>query len=295
MDTPTTRALHRPLELIAATPQTLWGVPAVLNFSLGGLGAGFYVAAAVAAALGGAGALGLAAWLAPALVLAGLAAVAAEAGRPLRGLRVLRRAATSWMSRELWLGGLFVALALADEAAPGRALRIPATAAAAAFVLAQGAMLAQARAIAAWSVPMMPVVFAASAAVSGVSLLVLTELLAGRLPGRAVVGTMLAVFGLGLLVWLRFLGLSTDRAFVRATTALREGATAVELIVIGYAAPVALIALALTLPQWAAGPTALGATLAIVGQWRAKSALIRAAGQRRPLTLATLTLPGRSS
>lgn len=295
MDTPRTRAGHRPLELIAATPQTLWGVPAVLNFTLGGLGAGFYVAAAVAAALGAAGALGLAAWLAPALVLAGFAAVATEAGRPLRGLRVLRRAATSWMSRELWLGGLFVLLALADEAAPGRALRLLATAAAAALVLAQGAMLAKARAIAAWSVPMMPVVFGASAAVSGASLLVLAELLAGRPPGRAVAGTMLVVLGLGLLVWLSFLGSSADHAFVRATTPLREGATAVELVVIGYAAPVALIALALALPQWAPGPAALAATLAIAGQWRAKSALIRAAGQRRPVTLATLTLPGRSS
>jgi DMSO reductase anchor subunit len=292
MNTPTTHAGQRPLELIAATPQTLWGTPAVLNFTLGGLGAGFYVAAA---ALGEAGALGLAAWLAPALVLAGFAAVAAEAGRPLRGLRVLRRAATSWMSRELWLGGLFVVLALADEAAPGRALRLPATAAAAALVLAQGAMLAQARAIAAWSVPLMPVVFAASAAVSGASLLVLAELLAGRRPGRAVVGTMLMVLALGLLVWLRFLGSSTDHAFVRATTVLREGVTAVELVVVGYAAPVGLVALGLTLPEWTPGPIALAVTLAIVGQWRAKSVLIRAAGQRRAVTLATLTLPRRSS
>ena len=34
-----------PVELIPPAPQTLWGKPAVANFVLGGLGAGFYVAA----------------------------------------------------------------------------------------------------------------------------------------------------------------------------------------------------------------------------------------------------------
>jgi hypothetical protein len=37
-------------------------------------------------------------------VLAGFAAVAGEAGRPLRGPRVLWKVRTSWMSRELWIG-----------------------------------------------------------------------------------------------------------------------------------------------------------------------------------------------
>ncbi len=295
MDTPTTRADHRPLELIAATPQTLWGMPAVLNFTLGGLGAGFYVAAAGAAAFGAAGAMGLAAWLAPALVLTGFAAVACEAGRPLRGPRVLRGVATSWMSRELWLGSLFVLLALADDAVPQTGLRLPAAAAAVALVLAQGAMLTNARAIAAWSVPMMPLVFGASAAVSGASLVVLAELMAGRRPGQALLATTLVVLALGLLVWLAFLASSSDPAFVRATAPLRRGATAIEIVVAGHVAPLALVALALAAPPWAPGPAALAATLALVGQFRARSALVLKAGQRRPVTLATPTLPRRSS
>jgi DMSO reductase anchor subunit len=284
-----------PLALIPGTPQTLWGLPAVLNFTLGGLGAGFYVAAALADALGGAAALGLAAWLAPLLVLAGFAAVAGEAGRPLRGVRVLRQVATSWMSRELWLGAAFVAGAAADLAAPGRGLWAPAAAAAAALVLAQGAMLRHARAVAAWSVPVMPLVFAASAAAAGTALLLLVELLAGRAPGPGLLGAMLVVLGLGLLVWLTFLTSSADPAFVGAIAPLREGATAVELVVAGYTAPVVLLALALAVPEWGPGPAALAAILAIAGQFRARAALILAAGVRRPVTLATLTLPGRPS
>jgi DMSO reductase anchor subunit len=289
MSTLTTPANRRPLELIAATKQTLWGMPAVLNFTLGGLGAGFYVAAT----LGGAGATALAAWLAPALVLAGFAAVAWEAGRPLRGLRVLRGVATSWMSRELWLGGLFILLALADDALPQPGLRLLAAAAAVALVLAQGGMLKNARAIAAWSVPMMPVVFTAAAAVSGLGLLLLAELMAGRRPGQMLLATTLVVLGLGLLVWLAFLASSSDPAFVRATAPLRRGATATEIIVAGYAAPLALLALALAFPAWAPGPTAVAASLALLGQVRARSVLILTAGQRRPVTLATLTLPRR--
>jgi DMSO reductase anchor subunit len=295
MSTLTTPADRRPLELIAATPQTLWGMPAVLNFTLVGLGAGFYVAATLAAALGMTDALALAAWLAPALVLAGFAAVASEAGRPLRGLRVLRGVATSWMSRELWLGGLFVLLALADEALPQPGLRPLAAAAAIALVLAQGAMLKNARAIAAWSVPVMPVVFMAAAAVSGLSLLLLAELMAGRRPGRALLATTLAVLALGLLVWLGFLASSSDPSFVGATAPLRRGAAAMEIIVAGYAAPLAFLALALAFPAWSTGPTAMAASLALVGQFRARSALILTAGQRRPVTLATLTLPRRPS
>ncbi len=105
----------KPIDLLPSRPQTFWGWPAVLNFFLGGLGAGFYVVTVLAEGPDGRSAvMTLASWLAPACVLAGFAAVAAEAGRPLRGPRVLLRVGTSWMSRELWLGGAFVA------ARPGR-------------------------------------------------------------------------------------------------------------------------------------------------------------------------------
>ena len=283
---------HRPPALIASTPQTFWGLPAVLNFTLGGLGAGVYVAAA---ALGDTGVMGLATWLAPVLVLAGFAAVATEAGRPLRGLRVLRGVATSWMSRELWLGGGFVVLALTGRAAPSPAVRLAAVAAAVALVLAQGAVLMQARAIAAWSVSMMPAVFAASAAVSGTALLLFAELLAGRPPDpRLLVVAMVALVG-GLLVWFKYLGSSVDPVFRSATAPLRQGPVAAELVLAGYAVPFALLALALGGAPWAAAPAALAAILAVAAQYRAKSALILAGGRRRPLTLATLTLPRRSS
>src|SRR3989337_3192200 len=108
----------RTVELTPATPKTLWGKPAVINFALGVLGAGLYLAALVEVWLGGPGVLKVASWLGPALVLAGFIAVATEAGRPLRGPRVLSRLRTPWMSREPWGGGVFMALDSAEVILP---------------------------------------------------------------------------------------------------------------------------------------------------------------------------------
>src|ERR1700693_4417217 len=109
-----------PAELIPAQRQRLWGWQAVANFTLGGVGAGLYGTAVIVAGLERTAAVVLASWLAPLLVLAGFAAVAGEAGRPLRGPRVLWKVRTSWMSRELWIGGVFVVLVRAGIRLPPR-------------------------------------------------------------------------------------------------------------------------------------------------------------------------------
>src|SRR5512132_3518267 len=111
-----------PVELIAAQRQALWGWPAVANFALGGTGAALYAFASLASSFERSPAVALVSWLAPLLVLAGLAAVASETGRPFRGPRVLRQVRTSWMSRELWLGAIFVLLVAADIVFPLRLL-----------------------------------------------------------------------------------------------------------------------------------------------------------------------------
>jgi hypothetical protein len=63
-----------------------------------------------------------------------------------------------------------------------------------------------------------------------------------------------------------------------------------EILLAGYVIPLGLLALALAFPAWASGPAALAAGLALLGQLRARAALILTAGRRRPVTLTTLTL-----
>jgi DMSO reductase anchor subunit len=278
--------IEGPVELIPARPQTLWGWPAVANFALGGTGAGFYVAAAVAARLGSSPSLTIASWLGPALVLAGFAAVALEAGRPLRGPRVLTRLATSWMSRELALGGLFALLAASEFLAPGTGQRLGAAAAALALVLAQGAILRHARGIAAWSVSPMPLVFLQSALVAGTGLMVALELLLGAPFDAALIGAVIASLPFAALVWLVYITWSGG-PFADATRPLRQGPGFV--VMGGYVAPLALFGLAVALGGDRT-TALLGGLLLVAAQAYAKTILILRCGQLRPITVPDLRL-----
>ena len=208
---------------------------------------------------------------------------------------MLWRVGTSWMSRELWLGGAFAAAGAAEFVAPGVALRVAAFAAAVLLAAAQGLIVRHARGIAAWDVPAMPVVFLASAAVSGAGLLALVEVVAGRPLGGALLGATLVTLVLGAIAWLAYVTWSREASFVRATGALRAGPTAVAIVGGGYLAPFLCAALALALPGVAVPAATLAGALMIAGQALAKTALILTAGQLRPVTLTTLRLERRSS
>jgi DMSO reductase anchor subunit len=274
-----------PVQLIPATPQTLWGKPAVANFVLGGAGAGLYVAAVAFER-----AVAVASWLGPALVLAGFVCVAAEAGRPLRGPRVLARARTSWMSRELAIGGAFAVLAAAELVVPVPGHRQLGALAALALALSQGLILRRARGVAAWDTPATPVVFFASSLVSGAALLILIEVGAGHPPGGVLLGSTLVLLGLGALVWLAFATWSSEEPFVSSTRALREGPMAFTIVAAGYVLPLILIALGLARPALAGEMATLAALSMLGGQVAAKAVLIVTAGQLRPITLSHLTL-----
>jgi DMSO reductase anchor subunit len=282
-----------PADLLPPVLQTLWGWPAVANFALGGLGAGLYVVAALATGFGSSATLRVANWLGPLLVFAGFVAVAAEAGRPFRGPRVLARVRTSWMSRELWFGGIFAFGAVGTLVADRDSLRVLAAVAAVAFALAQGQILRHARGVAAWAVPPMPAVFLTSALVSGAGLVLVLEAWTGRPPDR-LLGTALVTLITHLCVWSVFVSWSGDEAFVRGVRPLREGSSAVA-VVGGYLVPSLLAALAIALPPFGRPLAALAGVLMVAGQASMKTTLIRKAGQLRAISLPPERLQRRSS
>ncbi|HEY7362809.1 MAG TPA: DmsC/YnfH family molybdoenzyme membrane anchor subunit [Methylomirabilota bacterium] len=284
-----------PATLIPAQRQQLWGRLAVANFAGGGLGAGFYLAAAVTADFRAGPSLALASWLGPALVLAGFLAVAAEAGRPLRGPRVLTRIATSWMSRELWAGGAFLMLAPGEFLFPGSGQRLLSALAACTLVLAQGFILRSARAVPAWDPSIMPVVCLVSALVSGTGLLTLVEVVAGGTPSGARLFSLLALASGAGIVWLGYVTWHDDTASLTATRALRQGRAAVEVVLGGYVAPLVLAAIGLAMPEAARAASALAGGLMVVGQAQAKALMILDAGLLRPITVPHLRLDRRPS
>jgi len=283
-----------PVDLLPPVVQTLWGWPAVANFALGGLGSGLYVMAAVTAGFGPSPALQAAAWVGPLLVLAGFVAVATEAGRPFRGPRVLAHVRTSWMSRELWLGGAFTLLAAGGLLVEGQGPRVLATVAAVALALAQGEILRHARGVAVWAVPPVPMVFLTSALVSGAGLLIVMEAWSGR-PLDQLLGAALAVLIVHVCAWSVLITWSRDGAFRQGIRPLNEGPSALAIVVGGCALPALLAALAIALPRL--GPLLAGAAgvLMVAGQVSMKGTLIRKAGQLRPISLPSERLQRRSS
>lgn len=283
------------IEVIPPPRQTLWGWPVVVNFFLGGLGAGWYIVATLAAGLERSPSVMAASWAAPVLVLAGFAAVAAEAGRPLRGPRVLTRLRTSWMSRELLVGIVFVSLVAADLAFPLRLHRAQAVVAAVLLALAQGFMVRRARGVTAWDVPLMPLLFLLSALLSGSGAYLLFEALAGRSPIPAVIGVTLLLIVVAFVVWARYLAWTSETAYRRAIAPLREGRSAVVIDGAGYGLPLLLGLLALAAPAVAGPLVGLAGALLVAGQGYAKARLILAAGHLRPITLALARSRRRSS
>jgi formate-dependent nitrite reductase membrane component NrfD len=282
-------------EMLPARRQALWGWPAVVNFALGGLGAGWYVVALLAAGFERSPGVTVASWAAPVLVLTGFAAVAAEAGRPLRGPRVLKRLRTSWISRELLVGIAFVLLIGADLAFPHRLHRAQAMVAAILLALAQGFIVRRARGVTAWDVPIMPLLFLFSALVSGSGAHLLVEAGAGRSPAPGLVAAVLALVVVALVTWSRYLLWSPADAYVRAVAPLREGGAALIIDGAGHGLPLLLGLLALAAPAVAGPALALAGALLIAGQVYAKARLILAAGQLRPITLAIVPSRRRSS
>lgn len=283
------------MEMIPAQRQSLWGWPAVINFALGGLGAGWYVIAVLAAGFERSPAVTAASWAAPVLVLAGFAAVAAEAGRPRRGPRVLARLRTSWMSRELLLGIAFVLLVAADLAFPLRLHRSQAIVAAVLLALAQGFIVRRARGVTAWDVSIMPLLFLLSALVSGAGAYLLAEVAAGRPPIPALVGAVLALVVVAFVAWARYLVWMSGDSYTRAVAPLRDRGSVLIIDGAGHGLPLLLGLVALAAPA-AAGPLlGFAGALLIAGQVYAKARLILVAGQLRPITLAIVPSRRRSA
>ena len=281
--------------LIPARRQILWGWQAVVNFTLGGIGAGLYGTAVLAAGFERTPAVVLASWLGPLLVLAGFAAVAGEAGRPLRGPRVLWKVRTSWMSRELWIGAAFVLLIAADFAFPLRLHRAQALAAAVLLALAQGFILRCSRGIAAWDVPLMPWLFLLSAAVSGSGAYMLIEVLAGRSVPPAVLVASILLLILASWAGRVYVRTPAGRAFTEATASLRDGFAGRVAAGLGGALPLGALAVALLVPAAATAAAALAGLAMVAGQAYFKNELIVRAGLLRPVTVPNLRLSRRSS
>ncbi|MDQ7029704.1 MAG: DmsC/YnfH family molybdoenzyme membrane anchor subunit [Ardenticatenia bacterium] len=285
------------MELIPPKKQTVWRWPAVVNFSLGGMGAGLYLWGLLWSwfqgelptpfvfKVGG-----------PLLVALGLLSLTHEAGRPLRGYNLWRHVRRSWMSREAVAAGVFIPLAVLDWLLPTPLLQGVAGLAALFFMAAQGFIPYRGRAVTAWHVSHVPVLFVTSGPMTGFGLVAVLAAAGGF--GVPVwlwwTGVFFVLANLG--VWLHYLQ-RPDEEFQRAVTALRRPAAMLWVVGVGHLLPFVLLAVGGG--AGAGGPGRLMALLAgaalLVGGTLQKAYLILEAGYLRAIAFGPVRPPRRAS
>jgi len=138
--------------------QSIWRTPAVFNFTLGSMGAGYYVWACIGAWVGGGEVPGFAGWVAVGLILAGFFALTFEAGNPLKSYLTILNLRTSWMSRELLLALIFIVVVGLDWMYPREVFKVMGAMSAFLFIISQAFIVYKSRAMVSWNVwPILPV------------------------------------------------------------------------------------------------------------------------------------------
>jgi phenylacetyl-CoA:acceptor oxidoreductase subunit 1 len=275
--------LSDPASPLVGQRQTLWDWRAAMNWMFGGVGSGF-VFWCWLLYLGGHVSPDLLAWLNLAgggLMGVGLFFVFLKIGRKLRFWRAIMRPQTSWMSRELYVVGLFGIGVLA-----GLFWRDPlpfaiAGLGAIVFVACQAMILFKGRGIPAWRRPIVPWMIVATGLFEGLGLLAIVtglwllspslvppqtarEIVNGFiLPNWFVVAIIL--FGTAnVVLWLTY-HLRARKAGVGPLARRVIARVTLPLIAVGHAGAVVLVLLGLYLPAGNAVVFLLGGLAAIAG------------------------------
>jgi DMSO reductase anchor subunit len=161
-------------QVIVEKKQTVWKEKAVFNFILGGSGAGYYLSYVLISFFLKKDPVQYLIfqpeWLSVILVTGGLLSVALEAGRPYRVFYIFNRLNSSWVSREVFLGVLFIIMCLMQWLTPNLALKLLCSVLAVGFLLCQGFILYSSRAVESWNSIMVPPIFLISGFYAGCGL-----------------------------------------------------------------------------------------------------------------------------
>lgn len=234
--------------------QNAWRLPAALNLTLGGMGAGFYLVTLLLVLPESSG------WiqslmqtavfklLGPVLVCLGLLSLTTEAGQPLHSIYVLTNLRRSWMSREALAGGIFIIAAGLDWLIPNPVLRGVAALSGLIFMVAQGMIVSRASNVITWNAPMVPLFFLTCglATGSGLMLIVLSLFTAPSAISLPLVGSITALAN--ALVWTVYLR-TPGEAFQHGVEPLRQRNSVALTIGVGHLLPIVLLIAALAMPQ----------------------------------------------
>jgi len=249
-----------PIGLATVSPklQTQWDWRAAANFTFGGTGTGLFAAAMLAGFI--APTMWIAAFLALALVGAGLFCVWLEIGRPWRFLNVLRHPARSWMTREAMVAVPFFGLGGLAWLLGSSSLGVLAAGAGLGFLYCQGRILKAAKGIPAWRQAGIVPLIVATGLTEGVGVFAFLAVLLGASDGLSgmVSAGLLILVGLRYAAWTRYrTALGAEGAPTGAFTALDSGGLNLSALPQLAIAALGLVSIALPEALLLAGPAAM--------------------------------------
>ncbi|MDY6908296.1 MAG: NrfD/PsrC family molybdoenzyme membrane anchor subunit [Chloroflexota bacterium] len=279
---------------MAMEKQHSWGWQVVMDVFLGGIGAGLFLVSFIVEQLFGVTPLTtVGAIVGPVLVLLGIFFLLIEVGKPMNAVRAFLNAGTSWMSRGVILQPILIAVALLYALLP---LGVPGIKTAAAGIVIggiaailailvavyHGFLFSQARGIALWNNPLLPMLYFVSALAGGAGVLLLitplfnVAVIAGQLAVLVIVEIALVVLVL-VSIWLMAAvrpSLSYRRSLRQLMTPNFIGLT----LVLGNAVPLVLLVVSLFIAGTGASVAVLSITgaLVLVGTYYLRHAVIRA-------------------
>jgi DMSO reductase anchor subunit len=228
--------------LIEPVRHQVWQWPAVVNFITGGSASGLFLMCLMADQVGDAGfSSSLVKLTAPSLALLGFLAVGLEAGKPLSARYLLHHLQSSWMSREVLVGFVFVSFAVLDAFFSGNLFKVVAGFGAAGLLLCQGILVNRSRAVTAWNRNIVVLHFISSGMNLGFGiLLILTPIVNIVIDNQtAWIGLLFLI--LNLLVWLHYMFLSRGDEFRKATVSLRRSKSVTFTVGFGHIVPALLL------------------------------------------------------
>ncbi len=236
--------------------QNVWQLPAVLNLTLGGMGAGLYLLTLVlnfpqnATWTQSLAQTAIIKLLGPVLVGIGLLALTVEAGHPLNSIYLLTNLRNSWMSREALAAGIFILAAGLDWLFPNPILRGVAALAGLVFIISQGMMVWRASGVFTWDVAIVPWFFLTCGLTTGGGLLLIVCTFFNWAAIAALPILVMLIAIANAVVWIVYLSTPSEE-FRHDIAAVRQVSHITLTLGIGHLLPIVLIILALTmqLPQ----------------------------------------------
>lgn len=233
------------MQLIKPKKLEVWKWPAVVNFTLGGTAAGFYLIYLLIVSINN-NVLTVSQFdslklLAPMLMGLGFLTLTLEAGRPLRGHHLLRNLGSSWMSRETLAVSIFIFVGVIEWFYHHPILQGTIAVSAIGLMMSQGFIVYRARAVTAWNVPIIPVLFVTFGLTKGAGLIMLLAGIGMLNIGVASIVIGLCCLVLDIILWATYPFLTHDSKFREATVLLRRPIALLITIGIGHLIPIMIL------------------------------------------------------